>query len=68
MKSTTLVRLATKSILKHRMRSWLTMLGIIIGVSAVIVLVAIGQGAQSQIRDQINNLGTNMIVRGVSTG
>lgn len=62
MKSTTLVRLATKSILKHRMRSWLTMLGIIIGVSAVIVLVAIGQGAQSQIRDQINNLGTNMLV------
>jgi putative ABC transport system permease protein len=62
MKPTILVRLATKSILKHRMRSWLTMLGIIIGVSAVIVLVAIGQGAQSQIREQINNLGTNMIV------
>ena len=62
MKSTTLIRLAVKSILKHRMRSWLTMLGIVIGVSAVIVLVAIGQGARSQIRERIQNLGTNMIV------
>ncbi len=44
------------------MRTLLTMLGIIIGVSAVIVMVAIGQGAQSQIQDQINDLGTNMIV------
>ena len=44
------------------MRTLLTMLGIIIGVGAVIVMVAIGEGAQSQIRAQIDNLGTNMIV------
>ncbi len=62
MKSTTLIKVATTSILKHRLRSTLTMLGIIIGVSAVIVMVAIGQGAQTQIRERIDNLGTNMIV------
>ena len=44
------------------MRTLLTMLGIIIGVGAVIVMVAIGLGAQSQIQQQIQNLGTNMLV------
>ena len=62
MKGSTLVKVATQSILKNKMRTLLTMLGIIIGVGAVIVMVAIGQGAQTQIQDQINNLGTNMIV------
>ena len=62
MKGSTLVKVASQSILKNKMRTLLTMLGIIIGVGAVIVMVAIGQGAQSQIQDQINNLGTNMIV------
>jgi len=62
MKSTRLLKVAGKSILKNKMRTLLTMLGIIIGVAAVIVMVAIGQGAQSQIEEQIQNLGTNMIV------
>ncbi len=53
---------AIQSILDNKMRTLLTMLGIIIGVGAVIVMVAIGQGAQSQIQSQIDNLGTNMIV------
>src|SRR5512142_1014934 len=44
------------------MRSMLTMLGIIIGVAAAIVMVAVGYGARSRIHEQINNLGTNMIV------
>src|SRR5688572_5027825 len=44
------------------MRALLTMLGIVIGVGAVIVMVAVGQGAQSRIEEQIQNLGTNMIV------
>ena len=57
-----LVRVALDSIRKSTLRSFLTMLGIIIGVAAVIVLVAVGQGAQTQIRQQIANLGTNMIV------
>jgi putative ABC transport system permease protein len=62
MKTTILVRIATQSILKNKMRAALTMLGIIIGVAAVIVMVAVGFGARSRIRAQINNLGTNMIV------
>jgi putative ABC transport system permease protein len=62
MKTTVLVKLATQSIMKNKMRAALTMLGIIIGVAAVIVMVAVGFGARSRIRAQINNLGTNMIV------
>ncbi len=62
MRSGTLVKVAVKSILKNKMRTLLTMLGIIIGVGAVIVMVAIGLGAQSQIQQQIQNLGTNMLV------
>jgi putative ABC transport system permease protein len=62
MKTKTLIRLATQAIRKNKMRATLTMLGIIIGVAAVIVMVAVGYGARSRIRQQINNLGTNMIV------
>ena len=62
MKPQTLVRLALMAIKKNKMRATLTMLGIIIGVAAVIVMVAIGSGARARIRAQINNLGTNMIV------
>jgi putative ABC transport system permease protein len=57
-----LIKVAGKSIIKNKMRTLLTMLGIIIGVGAVIIMVAIGEGAQSQIEEQIQNLGTNMIV------
>jgi putative ABC transport system permease protein len=62
MKKSTLVKVATESILKNKMRTMLTMLGIVIGVGAVIVMVAVGYGARSSIRAQIENLGTNMIV------
>jgi len=62
MKATRLVNIATKSILKNKMRTLLTMLGIIIGVGAVIVMVAVGQGAKGEIQRRIDNLGTNMIV------
>ncbi|HEX2205806.1 MAG TPA: ABC transporter permease [Longimicrobium sp.] len=62
MKPVTLVRIAAQSIRKNKMRTLLTMLGIVIGVGAVIVMVAVGQGAQSRIQEQIQNLGTNMII------
>ena len=45
----------------NKTRSFLTMLGIIIGISSVIILVGIGQGTQKSISDQIENLGTNLI-------
>jgi len=62
MRATVLVKVAWNSIRKNKMRTMLTMLGIIIGVGAVIVMVAVGQGAQQRIQQQIDNLGTNMIV------
>jgi len=62
MKTKSLLTMATGSILKNKMRTVLTMLGIVIGVGAVIVMVAVGNGAQTQIEAQIRNLGTNLIV------
>jgi len=62
MKTTVLAKVASESILKNKLRTLLTMLGIIIGVGAVILMVAIGAGAQGQIRAQIEGLGTNLIV------
>lgn len=50
-----------RSIKGNKLRSVLTMLGIIIGVSSVIVLVSIAQGSTSNVTSQINNLGTNLI-------
>jgi putative ABC transport system permease protein len=61
-KVSVLTKVAAESILKNKLRTLLTMLGIIIGVGAVILMVAIGQGAQGQIRTQIDNLGTNLLV------
>ncbi len=57
-----LIRFALKSIARNRMRSLLTILGVIIGVASVIDMVAIGKGAQMQIEEQISALGTNMIM------
>ncbi len=62
MKQKTLLKLAWSSILKNKMRTLLTMLGIVIGIGSVIVMVAVGHGAQSQIEAQINSLGTNLIL------
>jgi len=62
MKIKTIFRVATKSIMKSRMRSLLTALGIIIGVSAVVVMVAVGDGAQLKVENQIASLGSNLII------
>ncbi|MBN2090748.1 ABC transporter permease [candidate division KSB1 bacterium] len=57
-----LLKAALKSIQKNKMRSILTALGIIIGVAAVIVMVAIGNGASARIQSQIRSLGTDLIM------
>ena len=54
-------KVAINALGRNKMRSGLTMLGIIIGVGAVIAMVAIGQGASAQIQAQIANLGNNML-------
>jgi putative ABC transport system permease protein len=56
------IRISIDSLLRHKMRALLTMLGIIIGVGAVIAMVAVGQGAQSAVEAQIASLGTNVIM------
>jgi len=54
-------KMAVKSILSNKLRSLLTMIGIIIGVTAVIALVALGQGATKSVTEQVQSLGTNLL-------
>ena len=56
-----IVYTAWKSILSNKLRSILTMLGVIIGVAAVIMMIAIGAGTEATISEQINGLGSNLI-------
>ena len=55
------LRISWEAILKNKVRSLLTMLGIIIGVAAVIVMIAISAGTEASISDQITSLGSNLI-------
>jgi putative ABC transport system permease protein len=55
------IAVAIRGLRANRMRSMLTMLGIMIGVASVIVLVAIGNGTSKQLNDQVESLGTNLI-------
>ncbi|HHY80477.1 ABC transporter permease [Thermoanaerobacter thermohydrosulfuricus] len=56
------LKIAIRSILSNKMRSFLTMLGIIIGVTAVIALVSIGQGSTRSVTSQIQSMGSNLIM------
>ena len=56
------LRIALKALTRNKLRAFLTMLGIIFGVGAVIAMVAIGEGAKSTIRAQIASLGTNVLI------
>src|SRR2546426_8576983 len=62
MKSVAAVRIAVRALTLNKMRSGLTMLGIIIGVGAVIAMVSIGNGAKAQVEAQIAGLGENVIL------
>jgi putative ABC transport system permease protein len=55
-------RIALRALGRNKLRSFLTMLGIIIGVGAVIAMVAIGEGAKALVRQQIASLGTNLLI------
>ena len=71
-----IIRVALRALVRNKMRASLTMLGIIIGVSAVIAMVSIGQGASASVQAQIESIGTNLLfvsagaqnVGGVRTG
>src|SRR5580658_10601546 len=56
-----LLRIALRALQHNKLRAFLTMLGIIIGVGAVIAMVAIGQGSKKSIQDQLSSMGSNMI-------
>src|SRR5512139_368678 len=61
MKPSEAMRIAWESIRKNKVRSFLTMLGIIIGVAAVIIMIAISAGTEATIQEQITSLGSNLI-------
>ena len=56
-----IIRVAFRALVRNKMRAALTMLGIIIGVSAVIAMVSIGQGASASVQAQIESIGTNLL-------
>jgi putative ABC transport system permease protein len=56
------LRIAAEAVRTHRLRSALTMLGILIGIAAVILTVGLADGAKAQVQSQINELGTNLLV------
>jgi putative ABC transport system permease protein len=55
------VEIALRALTVNKMRSGLTMLGIIIGISAVIILVSVGQGVQTMVAEQMQNVGSNLL-------
>ena len=62
MKLLGLLRVAMRALAVNKLRSLLTMLGIIIGVAAVIVMIAVGAGAQQRVQEQISSLGSNLLL------
>ena len=56
------LRTGLEAVRTHRLRSGLTVLGIMIGIAAVILTVGLGQGAQNQVSSEINALGTNLLI------
>lgn len=57
-----LFRIAVRALIRNKLRAFLTMLGIIIGVASVIAMLAIGEGSKQRMRKQISSMGTNMVM------
>jgi putative ABC transport system permease protein len=57
-----LFRIAIRALVRNKLRAFLTMLGIIIGVASVIAMLAIGEGSKANIRSQMSDMGTNMVM------
>ncbi len=56
------IRAATRALRRNKMRAVLTMLGIFIGVAAVVAMVAVGEGARTSVEEKIRSLGTNLVI------
>ncbi|WP_456364214.1 ABC transporter permease [Priestia aryabhattai] len=65
MNGITAIRMAMKNLKSHKLRSFLTMLGIIIGISSVITLISIAQSSTRMITDEVKDLGSNLISVGI---
>ncbi|GIL22680.1 MAG: ABC transporter permease [Bacteroidota bacterium] len=61
MNITNLIRIALTALQRNKLRAFLTMLGVIIGVASVIVMLAIGEGSKQSIKEQISSMGSNML-------
>ena len=62
MKYANLILIAIRALIRNKLRAFLTMLGIIIGVASVIAMLAIGEGSKQKIRGEISSMGTNMVM------
>lgn len=56
------IRLALRSVLRNPLRSFLTLLGIVIGVAAVIAMITIGSGTTERVKEDIARLGSNLLI------
>src|SRR5690554_8218396 len=61
MRFSSLLKVALKALFRNRMRTFLSVLGIVIGVAAVITMVAMGEGSKKSIREQMTSMGTNAL-------
>ena len=57
-----LFRIAIRALLRNKLRAFLTMLGIVIGVGSVIAMLALGEGSKISIREEMSSMGTNMVM------
>jgi len=57
-----LLRIAIRALIRNKLRAFLTMLGIVIGVASVIAMLAIGEGSKKNIREEMSSMGTNMVM------
>jgi putative ABC transport system permease protein len=67
MKIISIIKVAFKNILNNKLRSILTMLGLIIGISSVIVLVGIGDGSTREVSSQVQSLGTDILTASINS-
>lgn len=67
MRLSTILKYAAASLLSNKLRSLLTMLGLIIGIASVILLVGIGQGANQSVRQKMDTLGGDILTASVYT-
>ena len=62
MNYTNMLRIAINALSQNKLRAFLTMLGIVIGVASVITMLAIGQGSKESIQGQVSSMGSNLIM------